>query len=180
MLPVAPSIKKRISAPAGERASGVSGNGQVCMGTPSRDHFHVLRTASRAPRGLPGFGLDGEPTRGLEPRTPSLRVRERAFGSVWCVGDLGSLKRKHGLSDGVALGATRRLVWPSSGPHAAPRESRLAEPAPRVEPVTSGLQIQSGAGPRPSASAVNVSGSEIGEFVWSAPAALGQRDLTQI
>src|SRR5262249_37816448 len=32
MLPVSPSIRWRISAPAGERASGVDGNGRVCMG----------------------------------------------------------------------------------------------------------------------------------------------------
>src|SRR5213594_2520604 len=31
MLPVSPSIRYRISAPAGERASGVKGNGRVCM-----------------------------------------------------------------------------------------------------------------------------------------------------
>ncbi len=31
MLPVSPSIRYRISAPAGERASGVEGNERVCM-----------------------------------------------------------------------------------------------------------------------------------------------------
>ena len=36
MSPVVPPIKYRISAPAGERAPGVSGSGRVCMGTPSR------------------------------------------------------------------------------------------------------------------------------------------------
>jgi hypothetical protein len=49
-----------------------------------------------------------------------------------------------------------------------------------IEPVTSGLQIQFGAGPRPSANAASVSGSQIEELVRSAPAALGQRDLTKI
>ena len=46
--------------------------------------------------------------------------------------------------------------------------------------VTSGLQIQSGAGPRPSADAASVAGSQIEESVWSASAVHGQRDLTQI
>jgi len=39
MLPVSPSIRYRISAPAGERASGVEGNDRVCI-----ENLRVLPT----------------------------------------------------------------------------------------------------------------------------------------